>query len=274
MEQINLSDELIWFTEDDFIRGKTLDGKIAYLDALYESFDNDKSNLQEILKKIPGSFHNEFTLFQPEEAISFPSDNTDNFLKGRTGKEAVIQHGLNQFEITLLMALAWQAKGLQWQQVNDGVTIHPYGWIRIIDTDIMTAVYSLAKKLINMELHLIEIAETNWFRIRLTPENIYFSDSFFDLDFKEEGAYNFVNLTAPTFTSLVGKSSVINEKLQPSSKVYKNLSLLHQKKQVPEYEQESLEKQVRRDLEKTTKIFGLRKIIRGENKVFRLFTNL
>jgi len=267
MEKMEKTNNLVFFDFDSLVRGSRPDGKTAFLDALHESFRN-KDDLLNKLNELPNSVKDDnFSI----ENHTFPLG--DGFLlRGKSGKETEISLGLSSEEHCLLHMLAWHAKGLDWNEVNPCVSLYRKGWLKIDDFNVLDLVTELARKLFKLGLDIIDIYADSWVRIKLSPENIFFSDSLFSIKFQSNMKGDYLEVTAESIETVLGKTKEITVEKKIPEEFFKKLVKISNGEEHSVIGDSSIDKQISRlDKDKKFSSIGLKKIVRIRKQNLLLF---
>lgn len=263
-DEILGSDDLVFFSVEEILRHQKDDGRQAYISAIFKHFEDDHGKIDRWLQGIPESFSNNNLEFGN---VTFPFDDAV-FLTGKTGKEKEIQHGLTNEQSKLLFTLAWHAKGLQWEPVQK-VFAHSFGWIKVCDPVVVKELEGLANALSRVDLPLLEIKNENWVRIRINPDNTFFSDRFYRLDFHQHDGQCILNVSGERTSSCLGCTGKIDKHLNVTLRVF-NALLSTRERDLSVIDDSSIEKQASR-LDVKVRPVGLRKLTRIKQGNLRLF---
>ena len=180
--QIKLFDQLCkyperfsWFELDDLIQKTTIDGKVAYIDALHEDLGD---NLSAALEEVKEAFADCLLKQDETDALDIPFSSESSLLRGKTGKEKPIEVKLSDPECAALWGLACHAKQLEFSSVKDAVLL-PCGWVKVLDEDVVKQLQVVAEKLSRAGLNLIESRDQLYFRLSATPNIIFLDESQF-----------------------------------------------------------------------------------------------
>lgn len=198
--------QLLFFTLNDLVQGKRLDGTTAYIDALHEDMGEKFTKL---FDSIPESSCTPYTLDKPVSAVDLPSSREQPFLHGRTGKECEVLVPLNDFDWELILLLGWCVRGFSLRNISDGVLVLGGGWVKLLKDEDLNAAKETANKLAKMDLPLLQFSG-DVLRLGIKPELIYFSDGLFSFEYapsNNEGGQIDLHLKeqATRFAVLVGQ---------------------------------------------------------------------
>lgn len=190
-KKIIQDDRLVWFTLDDMAKGETSDGKIAYIRALFDDFDDNRGKLKQALTELPNGFQADYAFDQENYAFILAKDSSSHFYQGRAGKEKPFNLNLNPGQLSLLLGLAAHQRGFQLSYQHEDITaLHPYGWIEVKSHSALSCKLNiLAEKLKDNQL-AIEAYKGFYFRLPISPDSLFFDYDFYtwdvDLEIKED----------------------------------------------------------------------------------------
>lgn len=173
--------QLLFFTLDDLVQGKRLDGRTAYLDALHEDMGEE---FKELFAAIPDSSGTSYTLAKPESAVDLPSSKERPFLRGKTGKECKVLVPLDDFDWELILFLGWCVRGFSLHDVSDDVLVLGGGWVKLLRDEDLKAAKETTNKLAKMDWPLLQFSD-GALRLGIKPEYTYFSDSLFSYKYEQ-----------------------------------------------------------------------------------------
>jgi hypothetical protein len=267
IEKMSKTKKLVFFDFDSVVAGKRVDGKSAYLDALRDSFDTPHELLEK-LGELPVSFSLDFI---PNVNHTFPI-NEDYFLVGKSGKESVKAIKINTEQINLLHTLAWHGKGLDFESVNPCISTHLFGWIKVNDPNVLESISELGNQLSGHGLNLIDINYSGWVKIKLSKENIFFSDELFSLNLTPSFNGDSLEITARSITSILGKTTVASRNREVPDAFFQILDTVNNGGTYSSVGQGSLSQWMARLHEgKIFKDIGLKQVVRIKKKKLRLF---
>jgi len=241
MEKMEKNKSLVFFDFNSIVKGRRPDGKTAFLDALHNSFTN-KDDLLNKLNDLPNSSNDDSFL---NENFTFPFGDS-SLLRGLSGREREINLALNTKQVSLLHLLAWHAKGLEWDEVNPHVSLYLNGWIKLDDFDVLDLVSDLANKLSELGLDLIDIYDDSWVRIKLAPENIFFSDDIFSLQLKDNINGDYIEVITKSIDAVLGKTKEITVKKKIPEELFKKLVRVNNGEEYSVVGNSSIDKQISR----------------------------
>lgn len=273
-EKILSNNSFTLFNVNEMVNGISSKGETVYLNALYKHFLDDKEHIKEWFAGIPESYIEKYSYSNDELAFDFPYTPDDDFLYGKTGREHRIIHDLNDIEVNWLLTLAWHGKQLEFEDLNETTSLLPHGWIATENLDATLVIQSLSKKLSNVGYDIIEWHGEQCFRLSVKPEIIFFSPKLFDICVSEndKGPEFSIDVTCSSITLPIGRTLKKKVLLKITELIYKNFLAILNGKDVCIYENESLQKQMRR-IEGDIRNIGLKKILRIHNGLYKIFTN-
>ena len=174
-------EEFVWFSLDEIAQGKTSDGKTAYIEALYADFGS-RDCLKSAMDDLEDSFKPNYINSQSSKnyRIVLPRDESQQVLVGIPGKESAIDLQLDKSSLSLLLGLAACLRGFSFVKSNLAFTVHHYGWIEVKEgAELQAELMNLAKAFKNSRDVVIENQKDRWFRLSISPDCVFFDDSFF-----------------------------------------------------------------------------------------------
>ncbi|MDD2658814.1 MAG: NUDIX hydrolase [Methylococcales bacterium] len=177
----NKKEKLILFSLDEIAQGKTSDGKTAYIEALYDDFE-DKNSLKAALEDLEDSFKTNYLNCQDpaKYRIVLPRDERQQILAGAPGKESAIDLPLDKSTLSLLLGLAACLRGFPFVESDSAFTAHPYGWLEVRDdVELQTELVKLAEVFKDSRDVVIETQKDRWFRLSISPDCVFFDDFYF-----------------------------------------------------------------------------------------------
>lgn len=180
-QQIKRDDRLVWFAIDDVAKGETVDGKIAYVKALVDDFENDRSALKIELLALPDSFAAGY-LFDPPESkygLTLLIDAEKPLLAGALGKGKLLDLVLTPRQLTVLLGLAAHGRGFEFATVEENISFHPYGWIDVKNNPALQAELMQLTELFKDTDLIIENHHDVLFRLSINPDVVYFDETLF-----------------------------------------------------------------------------------------------
>jgi 8-oxo-dGTP pyrophosphatase MutT (NUDIX family) len=178
-QQIKNDDRLVWFAIDDVANGETADGKIAYIKALIDDFENDRVALKAELLALPDSFAASYLFNPPKYGLTLLIDAEKPLLAGVLGKEKPLDLLLTSRQSAVLLGLAVHGRGFEFSKVEENIIFHPYGWIEVKNNPALQAeLMRLAELFKNTDL-IIESRHDVLFRLSIKPAAVYFDEALF-----------------------------------------------------------------------------------------------
>ncbi len=175
LDQVAGSPELAWFRLEDLTSTSgRADGKSAFIDALRDEY-GDK--LPEMLAAIPDSSGTPYRLTGETHAVDLPVTPGATFRVGKTGKEKDVPITLTQQEHALLVTLVAHARGIEPAAVAEHVRLLGGGWIKMVSEIAITTAATLAQRLADAQLPLVQIAAGSFVRVAIDPAIAYFSEA-------------------------------------------------------------------------------------------------
>lgn len=180
-QKINADERLVWFSLSDIEQGKTADGKIAYIKALFNDFSGNRAALKTELINLPNSFSTAY-LYQPKDpnnyALLLPISVEQPVLAGFKGKEKPLIP-LTARQLAILLGLAAHNRGFEFSSPRESIIFHPYGWLELTeDTGLQSELIELAGLLQQTDFK-IEQQQEKFFRLSVDPLILYFDDHLF-----------------------------------------------------------------------------------------------
>ncbi len=177
-QEVERNERLVWFSVDELVYGKKNDGKSAYIRALYDDFDGNKTALKHELLSMEDSFSADYLVQKNTYGITLPRDINSPLLVGQLGKEKPLDVTFTLEQLELLLGLAGHLRGFDFSDFNEGIILQPYGWIEVQDDGKLLHVLI---ELSGMRIAplVIENDKDRYFRLSVNPECLFFDDSFF-----------------------------------------------------------------------------------------------
>ena len=231
-QQIQKDDRLVWFTLDEMTQGKTRDGKIAYINALFADFD-DRDVLKLALLNLEDSFSANYLFNSKKQGITFPQDSETPILTGALGKEsALIDVDLDSKKLALLLGLAAHGRGFELTNIHSTIELYPYGWVKVqANTELQNALIQLAEQLNNQKNLVLESQQDCYFRLSINPEILFFEDSLFHFSVKQTDLKDTPNkvpcfLKRDAITTLLGEVEAVEKQGEISLELAASLQKL------------------------------------------------
>jgi len=180
-QQIKHDDRLVWFSIDDVAKGETADGKIAYVKALVDDFDNDRLALKTELLVLPDSFAAGYLLNPSKEeyGLTLLIDAEKPLLAGVLGKEKPLDVALTPRQLAVLLGLAAHCRGFEFATIEENIILRPYGWIDVKNNPTLQAELKQLAELFKDTGLIIENHQDALFRLSINPAVVYFDESLF-----------------------------------------------------------------------------------------------
>ena len=256
---------LTWFTLGELEKAKSVDGKMAFIDALIADYPSPQA-WQLAVNALESSYQGSYSLDQDINAITLPSEPNQALLYGKTGQEQKVEVVFNEDELALLTSLCLYAKDPNSRLTTKEITPLPEGWLAINNEPIRLAFKQLSIKLHHAACPIIEGYKEHYYRIALAPELIYFDDALFcysiDNKRKDHPAKTVLTLTRDKIESafFAVEPTSLTQGLSPG--LTSGLSKIAQRIDLEPATMETFNKGVRRDLGPLCRCIGLRRIVR------------
>lgn len=276
--QVGLFDQLCahperfaWFSSDDLIRKATVDGKVAYIDALHADLGD---NLRGTLCDVQEAFVDSLLFREETDALDIPFLSEIPLLRGRTGKERQVSLTFDDQDSAALWGLAWHMKQLDFASVKDARLL-PLGWVKILDERLARRVRSMATRLKSAGLALIESRDQVYFRLSALPAVIFFDGGCFRYSCgmakaDTESDCWFRLCLEPKDTPL-GRTAGVDCKFAITRNTQRIIKCI-ESGQDPEGDSKiksgDLQKLIREQIDARTKPLGLRKFVRLDDKAY------
>ncbi len=181
-QKVKSDDRLVWFSIDEFVEGKTTEGKIAYLKALVNDFDGNWQAMKLNLIELSNSFNPNY-LYLPKKqndyALTLPSDNESKILFGFKGKEKALDILLTERQFAILLGLAAHNRSFKFDYTPENIVFHPYGWVEVKGDEYLQKELVGLSSLFKSAEFIIENQQDKLFRLSIEPSMIYFDDKCF-----------------------------------------------------------------------------------------------
>ena len=254
---------LTWFTLDELEQAKTVDGKMAYIDALIADYPSNEE-WQAAVKNIEPSYQGAYPLTEDTNAITLPKSPNQPILYGKTGKERVVDLDLDQDEHSLLTSLCIYAKEQTYRVTSDKVKALPEGWLEVNDVELQSALKKLSVKLRQADCPIIEGYKEQFYRIALEPDQLYFDESMFTYRIENKAKYELVITRASIKTPwLTAENMTFTKSL--SNGLSTGLANIAKGNDIDLSVMETINKGLRRDLGPLCRSMGLRRLVRTIN---------
>jgi 8-oxo-dGTP pyrophosphatase MutT (NUDIX family) len=177
-QQIKRDERLVWFAIEDVANGETGDGKIAYVKALVDDFD-DRLALKTGLLALPDSFAAGYLFDPPKYGLTLSIDAEKPLLAGVLGKEKPIDVALTPRQLAVLLGLAAHGRGFEFVTLEENIILHPYGWIDVKNNPTLQAELKQLAELFKGTDLIIENHHDMLFRLSINPDVVYFDEALF-----------------------------------------------------------------------------------------------
>ena len=187
LEKIKGDERLVWFSLDEIAKGETSDGKMAYIKALFDDFDNDRTALKTALQELPDSFNSAYLCQLSKYGLTLPFDHHKPLIAGVLGKEKSLKIEPSEYQLKLLLALAAHLRGFEFETLPQTIRLHPLGWLEVKhDPSLQRELIQLATLLKSADVDFnIENVRDTFFRLSITPEIVNFDESLFSFVLKQ-----------------------------------------------------------------------------------------
>ena len=181
LEKTKGDERLVWFSLDEMAKGETSDSKMAYIKALFDDFDNDRTALKTALQQLPDSFKSAYLCQLPKYGLTIPIDHHKPLIAGVLGKEKPLDLNLSDYQLKLLLAIAAHLRGFEFEALAQTIKLHPMGWLEVKnDPGLQRELIQLATLLKQATVDFsIENVRDSFFRLSITPEIVNFDESLF-----------------------------------------------------------------------------------------------
>ena len=278
LQKIKSDDRLAWFSIEDMVRGDTTDGKLAYIKALYDDFSDNRSELAAELMALPDSFSSHY-LFQPlKYGLTLPINHKMPLLAGVLGKEKPLDLNLTDRQFTIILGLASHLRGFEFATVEENITFHPFGWIKVEhNSALQSELINLAGLLKDTDL-IIENHHDMFFRLSISPDVVYFDESLFSFIVKQTDLCDVktkipVTIRRVSFETALGAVKEISEEFKLTLEfAHKLKSLSVHQFSTDNEDAVKIEDTYKKGLHKEPKFvaLGLRGLIRREAGIIKL----
>jgi 8-oxo-dGTP pyrophosphatase MutT (NUDIX family) len=263
---------LTWFTLDEFEQAKSVDGKMAYIDALTADYATPQA-WKTAVSLLEPSYQSTYPLEQDNNAITLPQTIGQPLLYGKTGKEQKVDLVFTAEELSLLTSLCLYAKDSTSTLISDKIIALPNSWLEINDPEVQVALKDLAIKLRLANCPIIEGYKEQYYRMALAPENIYFDEAVFTYSLSNTGNKEKTELVISRNKLATDTSaSFIADEITSASKILSNglgvgLANIAKGIEIDISVMDTINKGVRRDLGSLCRSLGLRRMVRTINNI-------
>lgn len=281
-QQIKRDDRLVWFAIDDVAKGETAGGKIAYVKALVDDFDNDRLALKTELLVLPDSFAAGYLFDPPKYGLTLLIDAEKPLLAGVLGKEKLLDMALTPRQLSVLLGLAAHGRGFEFATVEENIAFHPYGWIDVKNNPTLQAELKQLAELFKGTDLIIENHHDVLFRLSINPDVVYFDETLFtysvcNADLSGTKTKIPVNIERKALATALGMTKVKVEEFSVTLELAHKLQQLSVKQFSSDNEEAvKIEDTYEKGLHKKSNFsaLGLRKLIRRESGVIKFCCKL
>ena len=187
LEKTKGDERLVWFSLDEIAKGETADGKIAYIKALFDDFDNDRTALKTALQQLPDSFKSAYLCQLPKYGLTLPVDHHKPLIAGVLGKEKPLNLELSDYQLKLFLALVAHLRGFEFDVLPQTIKLHLLGWLEVKnDPGLQRELIQLAALLKQATVDFgIENIRDTFFRLSIIPEIVHIDESLFSFTVKQ-----------------------------------------------------------------------------------------
>jgi 8-oxo-dGTP pyrophosphatase MutT (NUDIX family) len=284
-QKVKSDERLVWFSIDEIINGQTVDGKISYLKALINNFENNSETLRQQLKDLSNSFNTNY-LYQPKKqndyALTLPANNQGKILFGFKGKEKPLDISLSENQLAILLGLATHNRDCKFNSIPANIFFHPYGWIEIKNDNLLQKELTQLSMLFKQTEFTIENQKDKFFRFSIEPSVIYFDDKFFSYsalanDLNSTKSKIPITLTRQPITTAFGMTELAQETFVISLKLANDLQNLSEQQHSSDNEKaQRIEDNYSKTLAKEPQFLalGLKNLVRRENGIMKFCVSL
>ncbi len=272
-ERVGGDHNLSLFTLDELVAGHSADGRVPYIKALVDQFQN-RDLLHEQLSSFPLSWGEEYHQLGSEKVGVIVPVGSSGWRVGTAGHENRIEVGLTDEVSDLLLALACYSLGYALEPSSDAdwqPTLLPYGWVEM-EADQISVVAKAAGVMSEHGLDVIEVAD-QYARISIAPEQLFIDPRFFSGRIDESGIGKPQLVVESTeVNSAIGVIRKRAIKVEVADSVVAVLQRMEAESLYKD-EIEATEKYLRRgadSVEKRSQLIGLRKLIRTSSNKSKL----
>lgn len=175
--------DLIECSVSEILAGKTIDGgKKFTFDAVYRHFDDHRNELEKFFETAPSSYANRYLFSGDDTGIILSRD--EPLAMGISGKEKEVALSLSPDSKAWIMGLGGYAKGFP-SKSSHYIIQHYYGWIEVTDEMIQKRLSEIAEELRRLDLPLIEVTDSHYFRLSVDPGALFFDPRLFTFSVME-----------------------------------------------------------------------------------------
>ncbi len=280
LEKTKGDERLVWFSLDEMAKGETSDGKMAYIKALFDDFDNDRAALKTALQQLPDSFKSAYLCQLPKYGLTLPIDHHKPLIAGVLGKEKPLDLNLSEYQLKLFLALAAHLRGFEFEALPQTIKLHPMGWLEVKnDPHLQRELIQLVTLLKNADVDFsIEAIRDTFFRLSITPEIVNFDESLFSFVVKQSDlnrgkAKIPVSIHREVFETAIGRVKGKTEEFKLKSEFTCKLEKLADLQRILNHDNDmKIEDTYKKGLHKEPKFcaLGLRSLIRREDRMIKV----
>ncbi len=235
-QKINADNRLVWFSMADIENGETVDGKIAYIKALFNDFSDNRTVLTAELTILSNSFSSGY-LYQPKEpnnyALILPISAGQPLLAGFKGKEKSLDIILTPRQLIILLGLAAHNRGFKFTSQIESIIFHPYGWLELVNNSELQGELIELAILFKKTDYKIENQQDKFFRLSVDPTIIYFDSQLFTLNVQQADLDSrktkvSVSITRAEITTALGVTASKTEAFVITRRLGRDLQKLYQ----------------------------------------------
>jgi 8-oxo-dGTP pyrophosphatase MutT (NUDIX family) len=280
LEKTKHDERLVWFSLDEMAKGEAADGKMAYIKALFDDFDNDRTALKTALQQLPDSFKSAYLCQLPKYGLTLPIDHHKPLIAGVLGKEKPLDLELSDYQLKLVLALAAHLRGFEFESLTQTIKMHPLGWLEVKnDPGLQRELIQLAALIKKADVDFsIEAIQDTFFRLSITPEIVHFDESLFSFAVKQSDLDSVetkipVSIHRVAFETVMGRVKGKTEAFKLTLEFVSRLNELAKKDWNAENEHAvRIEDAYKKGLHKESKFcaLGLRSLIRREDGMIKV----
>ncbi|MDD1616564.1 MAG: NUDIX hydrolase [Methylococcaceae bacterium] len=268
-ETIKSDEHLVWFSMTDIENGKTAEDKIAYINALFNDFDNDRTALKMELMALPNSFDSSYSFKPKKYGLSLLQNTNKPLYAGVLGKEKILDLNLTKRQQAILLGLAAHTRGFEFVTLAENVILHPHGWFEIQNNATLQNELIALADLFKKTDFKIENQQDKFFRLSVEPSILYFDGQLFtyraDLNDSTKSKIS-VTITRAAMTTAFGLTVSKTETFIITRTLARNLQKLAQQQKLAEGEAERIEDHYKKTLHQDARFLdlGLKGLLRRE----------
>jgi 8-oxo-dGTP pyrophosphatase MutT (NUDIX family) len=280
-QRVANDERLVWLELEDIERGKSDDGRIPYIKALYDDFGGDRRALVAALAELPDSFTAGYLSDKENFGYIFSIDPNEPVSAGKLGKDKPLDFALNAGQLSLLLGLAAHLRGFAFESLASNIVLHPYGWVEVDESSLLRQeLIELATLLAENDLPM-ESRRDRLFRLSIRPDTVFFADELFMFSVKHEDLKGIQNkipatMTRRSFNTGFGVVQDQAEVFQVTLGFANNLKRLSEHEFSADNEEGvKIEDAYKKSLHKEARFqaLGLRNLIRREAGIIRFVLN-